>query len=189
LAGRPAYDAPTPVALAEAHQAGPSPITGIPAALDAAVRRGLATDPAERPAGVRDFAAELRAALPGEPATAVTAAIPVVVATEPGRGAVATAARPERGRRSITSVPAPLVAVLGIALAAGLLLAATGADPSHVGTGPAASHATAKPTAEPTPTPTPVPVPPAPRVGPKGGDGGKGGGHGHGHGGGKGPNG
>ena len=59
LAGRPAYAASSPVELAEAQQAGPAPIAGVPPALDAAVRRGLAVDPDQRPADVLAFAASL----------------------------------------------------------------------------------------------------------------------------------
>ncbi len=65
LAGRPVYAATTPVALAEAHGAGPEPLGTVPPSVDAAVRRGLATDPGARPADVRAFAAELRASLEG----------------------------------------------------------------------------------------------------------------------------
>ncbi|HET7702993.1 MAG TPA: protein kinase [Candidatus Limnocylindrales bacterium] len=59
LAGRPAYAASSPVELAEAQQAGPAPIDGVPPALDAAVRRGLAVAPEERPTDVLAFAASL----------------------------------------------------------------------------------------------------------------------------------
>jgi serine/threonine-protein kinase len=73
LAGRPAYDAATPVALVEAQEAGPAPIDGVPAAVDAVVRRGLALDPASRPADVRTFATAVGDAL----AQQATVAIPV----------------------------------------------------------------------------------------------------------------
>src|SRR5262245_35324777 len=63
LAGRQAYAATSPVALAEAQARGVEPIGSVPPALDAAVRRALATDPAQRPADAAAFAAEIRAAL------------------------------------------------------------------------------------------------------------------------------
>ena len=94
LAGRPAYEATTPVGLAEAQAAGAAPIGGVPTELDAAVRAGLAIDPAERPADVATFARSLETAL----ASAATAPIaldldgrtqPIAVAAA---GAAATAA-------------------------------------------------------------------------------------------------
>ncbi|HET9456135.1 MAG TPA: protein kinase [Candidatus Limnocylindrales bacterium] len=63
LAGRPAYPATTPVGLVEAQARGPARIEGIPLALDEAVRRGLAPDPADRHPDVTAFADELVAAL------------------------------------------------------------------------------------------------------------------------------
>ena len=63
LAGRHAYEAATPVALAEAQARGVEPIPSVPPALDAVVRRALSPDPADRPADAAAFAAEIRAAL------------------------------------------------------------------------------------------------------------------------------
>jgi serine/threonine-protein kinase len=63
LANRHAYEAATPVALAEAQARGVDPIPSVPPALDAAVRRALSPDPADRPADAAAFAAEIRAAL------------------------------------------------------------------------------------------------------------------------------
>jgi serine/threonine protein kinase len=63
LAGRPAYSATTPVALAEAQDLGAAPIDTIPAALDAAVRQAMAPEPADRPADVGTFAEQLSAGL------------------------------------------------------------------------------------------------------------------------------
>ena len=85
LAGRPAYAASSPVELAEAQQAGPPPIDGVPPALDAAVRRGLAVDPDQRPAGVRAFAASLADAASDDrtmafPVGALAAAAPLAAA-------------------------------------------------------------------------------------------------------------
>jgi hypothetical protein len=63
LAGAPAYEAASPVALAEAHARGVGPIPNVPPALDATVRRALAPDPDARPADAAAFAAELEAAV------------------------------------------------------------------------------------------------------------------------------
>ena len=63
LANRHAYEAATPVALAEAHAHGVDPIPSVSPALGAAVRRGLSANPADRPADAAAFAAEIRAAL------------------------------------------------------------------------------------------------------------------------------
>jgi serine/threonine-protein kinase len=63
LAGRHAYEAATPVALAEAQARGVEPIPSVPPALDAVVRRALSPDPADRPADAAAFAAEIRSAL------------------------------------------------------------------------------------------------------------------------------
>jgi serine/threonine protein kinase len=81
LAGHPAYEATSPVALADAQQAGPAPIPGVPPALDAAVRRGLAVEPADRPADVRAFAASISAALDDQQTLAIPlAALPLAAA-------------------------------------------------------------------------------------------------------------
>ena len=63
LANRHAYEAASPVALAEAQTRGVDPIPSVPPALDTAVRRALSPDPADRPADAAAFAAEIRAAL------------------------------------------------------------------------------------------------------------------------------
>ncbi len=60
LAGHPPYDATTPVALAEAQDAGAEPLLNVAPALDNAVRRALAPEPPDRPADVATFANELR---------------------------------------------------------------------------------------------------------------------------------
>lgn len=67
LAGHPPYTATTPVALAEAQDAGAEPLLGVAPLLDNAVRRALAPDPADRPVNVASFADELRLALANEP--------------------------------------------------------------------------------------------------------------------------
>ena len=80
LAGRPAYAATTPVALAEAQDLGAAPIETIPPALDAAVRQAMAPDPADRPADAATFANSLSAGLVAD---AVTQQIQVPVPASP----------------------------------------------------------------------------------------------------------
>ena len=74
LAGRPAYPAASPVALAEAQARGVDPIPSVPPALDAAVRRGLAPEPADRPADAASFATELEAAVSADRTEPIAAA-------------------------------------------------------------------------------------------------------------------
>jgi serine/threonine-protein kinase len=210
LAGHPAYAATSPVALAEAQESGPSPIVGVPAALDAAVRRGLAVDPAQRPADVSAFAASIAAAaatpapLDGtfddqadEPTIAIAlppagslGAVGAGGASQVGRAASgirparldgpapASAGRPTARRHRI---PAPVVAVIGLLIAAGALLAAATTDPPFAGpvTSPGVG-AGATPTATPS-RPAATPVPEKPGKGDE--DKGKGKGNGKGNGG------
>jgi len=88
LAGHPPYAATTPVALAEAQDAGAEPLLNVAPALDNAVRRALAPDPADRPADVATFANELRVGLANEP-TELIVGLPVT-------GAPAAAAEPDQ---------------------------------------------------------------------------------------------
>jgi eukaryotic-like serine/threonine-protein kinase len=146
LAGRPAYAATTPVALAEAQDLGAAPIETIPPALDAAVRQAMAPDPADRPPDVATFARSLSVGLVadamtqriewpplGRPAPAGGATSPEaapVGATgatmEPGASTTA-----ERARRSTSetltvsarSIAPPLAIVLILVLA-GIIVAA-----------------------------------------------------------------
>ena len=99
LAGHHAYEAATPVALAEAQARGVEPIRSVPPALDSAIRRALSTDPADRPADAAAFAAEIRAAL------ATDRTEPIVIA-----GAIpnATSSMPIAAPPPV--VPAPLAA-------------------------------------------------------------------------------
>src|SRR4029079_4692139 len=59
LANRHAYEAASPVALAEAQARGVAPSASVPPALDTAVRRALSPDPADRPSDAAAFAAEI----------------------------------------------------------------------------------------------------------------------------------
>lgn len=214
LAGRHAYEATSPVALAEAQQAGPPPIEGVPPALDAAVRRGLAVDPSDRPSDVGTFAASLAAALAAEQTTAIsvpardrTTAIPIAAAAPvaavagaaagasaddvgvavPSRAAAshgplpaavdprdepidtwddarpasarpAPVRRPSPARRGRHRIPAPVAAALGLALAVGLLAAASAVDRPFADSVAASPEAAveATPTRKPTPTPEPT---------------------------------
>ncbi|MBA2720392.1 MAG: protein kinase [Chloroflexi bacterium] len=100
LAGHPAYDATSPVALADAQQVGPAPIENVAPALDAAVRRGLAVDPQDRPDDVGAFAASIGAALDDQQTMAIpigsqpdrTAAIPLALGAVGAAAGVAGAA-------------------------------------------------------------------------------------------------
>ena len=97
LAGRPAYEAATPVALAESHARQIDPIPWVPPALDQVVRGALAADPADRPVDAAAFAAALSAAIAadrtqpmaaiGAAAAPVTGSIPVVSAQSPAPAA------------------------------------------------------------------------------------------------------
>ncbi|HEX5824334.1 MAG TPA: protein kinase [Candidatus Limnocylindrales bacterium] len=76
LAGRHAYDVTTPVALAEAQAAGPPPMPGVSAAIDEAVRGGLAIEPSDRPDGVAEFAKTLEAAVAAESTASISIELP-----------------------------------------------------------------------------------------------------------------
>ena len=152
LANRHAYEAATPVALAEAQARGIDPIPSVPPALDAAVRRALSPDPADRPADATAFAAEIRAALatdrtepvaigaavadltssmpapPPVPAPRPVAPVPVTAPDAPLWEPEPARRRPPPRRgalepRSSERLPVPLAAVLALVLA-GLVLAA-----------------------------------------------------------------
>jgi serine/threonine-protein kinase len=172
LAGRPAYAAATPVALAEGQSRGPARIEGVSRALDEAVRRGLAANPAERQADVTAFADELLAAI--EDARTVVMALPVFVpspvAVAEEVPVVAATPAPPRRRR----LPTPVMAVVAVVLG-GLILAALvpgGDDPTAEArrvfpapTPAATRHVTPEPTVTPTATPTATPTPtPTPKA-------------------------
>jgi eukaryotic-like serine/threonine-protein kinase len=201
VAGRPAYDATTPVQLAEAQDVGAPPIPRAPASVDAVIRSGLSVDPTARPSSVTAFAASLAAAVgdPDAPMRAVTEPIASMPVVDEQRAAMDNdAPRRLRGRRG---VPAPVAAAVGLVLAVGLLAAATTLDrhepPGSAVGASATPEATATPTATAThrptarPTATPAAVKPAATSagnggGAKGDGKGKDGDKGKGHGGGKG---
>ena len=128
LAGRQAYAAASPVALVEAQARGVDPIPSVPPALDAAVRRGLATDPADRPADAAAFAAEITASIAADRTEPIvvgaivpdaTSSLPIIPPSSsgadgalwaPAAASVAAAAAPERAAipGSAPAVDAPL---------------------------------------------------------------------------------
>ncbi|MFD8594717.1 protein kinase [Kitasatospora sp. NPDC059646] len=119
LTGAPPFTADTPVAIAFKHVTEyPAPVTAqrpdVPPALDAAILRLLAKQPAERPADANAAAAELLAAVPAAPADrtaallgggAATQVLPPVPATVPPPPAHQPWAEPQR-----TSVLPPVMA-------------------------------------------------------------------------------
>ena len=111
VAGRPAYDAPTPVALADAQLAGPPRISSVPPAVDAAIRQALAVEPADRPADVRAFADVLASAAATDRVLAVdpeaqTVAIPVGALAGVATVGGGAAAEPT-GTSVVDPIPAP----------------------------------------------------------------------------------
>lgn len=169
LAGQPAYPATTPVALAESHARGPARIRSVSRALDEAVRRGLAPNPADRQPDVRAFVDELVAALEDARTEAIDVAAFAPVAGAGPLGASAPApliAAAAASKVAFRGRPAgPLVALFALALSAVAVLALA-PDPTGdaIGANPAASAqpsrvATPAATATTTPTPTPTPGP------------------------------
>ena len=132
----PADQSPTrrPVALAAAQELGPPPIERVPSGVDAAIRRSLAADPAERAGDVATFAASIAAAFADEATVAIlaparesgaarTAALPIAVAEalpgEPPRAGIAPVPAGTTGRRQEPvdrRVPAAVAAILVVAL-------------------------------------------------------------------------
>ena len=181
LAGRPAYAATTPVALAEAQDLGAEPIDTIPPALDAAVRQAMAPEPADRPASVATFAEQLSAGLIAD---AVTQTISLPAASqvpepvrepieewapapieEPSATAISdTAGRPaaiaespaRSGSGSARSLTAPVGLVLALVLAGVIFAALSPQDPrpAAVGASPSAVSPTATAATQPSLHPT-----------------------------------
>jgi serine/threonine-protein kinase len=141
LAGRPAYEAATPVALVDAQRLGPAPIPNVPRDVDSVVRAGLDPDPARRPHDVRSFAASVAAAFgsgalaaaPSAPTVAIPVPVPVPVpvpaheASPVPRTAGGREPRP-RAADAPRRVPAPVVAALVAVLTLGIVAAAGGLD-------------------------------------------------------------
>jgi serine/threonine-protein kinase len=131
LAGRPVYEAMTPVGLVEAQRRGAPPIEHLDPHLDAAVRAGLAPDPRDRPPSVGAFASALS---PGHDDD--TIAVPLSPPGQPADVAPSAAPRPTARTRAATGPVALAGAlvlgalVLVAALAGGNRGATTGADPA-----------------------------------------------------------
>ncbi|HEU4976884.1 MAG TPA: serine/threonine-protein kinase [Baekduia sp.] len=105
LCGRKPFDGDTPVAQARAHvEVDPPTPTGPCQAAAAALKHGLAKDPAQRPATAMAFIDELDAALGDH--TAVTRSLPPTDPTKPVAGERA----PRRPRAPRTPVPVPVPA-------------------------------------------------------------------------------
>jgi serine/threonine-protein kinase len=156
LAGRPAYAAATPVELAEVQARGPEPIAGIPPALDAIVRRGLAADPADRPRDVATFAAELKAAFEGDETQPIVPLADGSPAPAPEPMVPPAAVLQRRAR----ALPLPLMALLALVIS-GIVLAAVAPPGGDIAERPSQELAAPArtPTATPEPTATPTPEP------------------------------
>src|SRR5262245_14384938 len=199
LAGRPAYQAASPVALAVSHARSIDPIPGIAPAIDAVVRAALAPDPSNRPADAAAFASALSAAIAadrtqpmaavGATAAHATGSIPVAPAVAVVPAPAGPLWEPTAGadeavpRRRVPAVPVALALLL---LVAGVVLAAA-LDPS-LGSAPASNPGPSEPAAAPASSPEASAAPSsAPEESDEGGDDqGKGKGHDNGNGKGKG---
>ncbi|MFN2484762.1 MAG: serine/threonine-protein kinase [Candidatus Limnocylindria bacterium] len=163
LAGRPPYEARTPVAVVEELQHAPPPLTGVSHAVASITLAALRPDPSERPRSGAAMAQALRAWT----SDIDTAVIPLAAAS--GMTAVdAAAQRPERGTRSIPRAAVAIAGgIAGLALAVALTAALSdgaGAEPpggalGDVGSGVPKPSATQVVTPEPTPEAAPVAQP------------------------------
>ena len=174
LTGRPPFDAPTPVALAERQLRPPAPLDGVSPALAEIVLRALSADPGRRPGSGASLADELRRAVPAaggshdgsHATTAAAAAVAGVgagVGTEAGVTAVRAAVgaphpsagdRDNRGRRRLIALGVAVAgALFGLAVAVAVIGPALQASLAG-GALPAASPVEAS---DPSPTPTPTP--------------------------------
>jgi serine/threonine-protein kinase len=160
LAGKPAFDAATPVALVDEQRAGPAPLSGDLAAFDGPIRRALSLDPAARQPsvaafarGLRDTAASLADDAPTQPISTGAAIAASFAETAPAPADV----EPWHAPRTR---PAVVAGIAGL-LFGGLLIAAltlTGGRPSGDVAGAAGSPAVTQ-TPRPTPKATPAPKP------------------------------
>ncbi len=193
LAGHPAYAATSPVALAEAQEVGAPPIDGVAPAVDAAVRRGLAVNPDDRPPDIRAFAASIGAALEAPTVTGrdgaadaldstATIAIPLAPIAFPEPADEARSNRPiaARAAPSRRRVPAPVAAAVGLLIAAGALAAALTAERPFGDAAAARPSGTVRPVASAPPS-SPIVTPIPQKDAGKGEDKGKGNGKGKGH--------
>ncbi|HEX2195195.1 MAG TPA: serine/threonine-protein kinase [Candidatus Limnocylindria bacterium] len=159
LGGRPPFTGPTPLAIAQAQQAGAPPLENVDPALASIIGSCLAYDTAQRPPDAHAVANALRAWLAhGSETTAQTITAPVAVvpaapAAAPAAAPQAAGAPPRRTRR-VGWIPAAVAgaALVGLAMAALLLV-------PDLFSGVAEQEPTRRPRATPTPTATPEPTP------------------------------
>jgi serine/threonine protein kinase len=155
LAGRKAYEGRTPLEIAGQKLREPVPDLrdarpDAPAGVAEVLARGMATDPADRPASATELVDDLKRAIAapptGERRTAATAAIGAAGAAPPPRPDPPARARPAAGparvpayarhesRRGRPAWFVPVLALLALALAAGVIaLASSGGDSSSGG--------------------------------------------------------
>ncbi len=129
LAGRPPYDAPNPIVLAEAQQQQPPALLpGVPGDLAAIAGAALRTDPGARTASAGEVADALRGWLRGgqpeepiaspEPSDEATTVIATQGATDAGLATAAHSDRPGRARQWVArAVPLVVLAAAGIVVA------------------------------------------------------------------------
>jgi serine/threonine-protein kinase len=120
LSGRPPFELESLAELPVKQREGPPPIDGVSDELQAAVRRCLAPDPAQRPASAAALAHELAQASP-EPHTETLPAAEVTAATR-------VISRPRREGRVSRSQVAGAALLGAVALGAGLVFGLTRGD-------------------------------------------------------------
>jgi eukaryotic-like serine/threonine-protein kinase len=161
LTGRKPFEGDHPAAQARHHIETPPPPasegTDLPPAVDAVLARGLAKEPAQRPATACDLVEDLRDALGdrSEPATMPTAVAPARFRRDPAPAPHAVAAEPRR-RRPFLIALAALVFVLAAVIAA--IAGGGGGDGGHAGTTTPAKTTKAKAKAKPKKKATPAPA-------------------------------
>ena len=157
LTGRPPFDGATPIAIAEAHAAGPPTLSDVDPRLADAVRRGLAVDPGDRFPNVAALAAAIGAAVRPVAAADATQVVPVVVPAVDAVDAADAVDDPEpragSGRR-----PAVAIGALVVALGFGALVAFAALDQPRSPGGDAVTPPSQQTTAAPTEPPTAEPA-------------------------------
>ena len=155
LTGGPPFAGATPVAIAEAHAAGPPALPGIDPPLADAVRRGLAVDPAARFPDVAAFAAAVGAAARPAAASDATRVTPAVVpAGLPRVNALDDSPRIAGSSRR----PAVAIGALVVALGLAALVAFAALDQPRSPGGDAVTLPSQEATAAPSAPPTAEPV-------------------------------
>ena len=155
LAGRPAWESGSPVAIAAAQRDGPPPLADVDPGLAALVRTCLSLDPEDRPQTAGILAAQLRAWQPGRPAVAVADDDPTVTSSVVPPAPVTDAAPRARRRFSplVTLVAIAAVLVIPLAISAFLGADRAGSPVASVTPTPTvAASVAATPTLTPAPT-------------------------------------